>query len=90
MHWWSSVRWHFALFDDRHLCAIFCIVSLALGEQRIANFFQCQLTGQNVTENVKTHLRGLTAVLGLNPAISPTYSGLPVLRWAAIWDGTSL
>ncbi len=31
-----------------------------------------------------------TAVLGLNPAISPAYSGLPVLRWAAIWDGTSL
>jgi hypothetical protein len=26
-----------------------------------------------------------TAVLGSNPAISPTYSGLPVLRWAAIW-----
>jgi hypothetical protein len=31
-----------------------------------------------------------TAVLGSNPAISPAYSGLPVLRWAAIWDGTSL
>jgi hypothetical protein len=38
------------------------------------------------------------AVLGSNPAISPAYSGLPVLRWAAIWvlrwaaiwDGTSL
>ncbi len=29
-----------------------------------------------------------TAVLGSNPAISPAYSGLPVLRWAAIWDGT--
>ncbi len=25
------------------------------------------------------------AVLGSNPAISPAYSGLPVLRWAAIW-----
>ncbi len=31
-----------------------------------------------------------TAVLGFNPAISPAYIGLPVLRWAAIWDGTSL
>jgi hypothetical protein len=31
-----------------------------------------------------------TTVLGLNPAISPAYSGLPILRWAAIWDGTSL
>ncbi len=31
-----------------------------------------------------------TALLGTNPAISPAYSGLPVLRWAAIWDGTSL
>jgi hypothetical protein len=30
------------------------------------------------------------AVLGLNPAISPAYRGLPVLRWAAIWDGTLL
>jgi hypothetical protein len=26
-------------------------------------------------------------VLGLKPADSPAYSGLPVLRWAAIWDG---
>jgi hypothetical protein len=31
-----------------------------------------------------------TAVLDSNPAISLAYSGLPVLRWAAIWDGTSL
>ncbi len=31
-----------------------------------------------------------SAVLSLNPAISPIYSGFPVLRWAAIWDGTSL
>jgi hypothetical protein len=31
-----------------------------------------------------------TAILGSNPAISAAYSGLPVLRWAAIWDGTSL
>jgi hypothetical protein len=31
-----------------------------------------------------------TAFLGSNPAISPAYSGLPVLRWDAIWDGTSL
>ncbi len=31
-----------------------------------------------------------TAVLGSNPAISPAYSGLPVLRRAAIWDGTSV
>ncbi len=31
-----------------------------------------------------------TAVLGSVPAISPAYSGLPVLRWAAIWDGTLL
>ncbi len=31
-----------------------------------------------------------TVVLALNPAISPAYSGLPVLRWAAIWDGTLL
>ncbi len=31
-----------------------------------------------------------TAVLGSNLAISPAYSGLPVLRWAAICDGTSL
>jgi hypothetical protein len=30
------------------------------------------------------------AVLGLNPAISLAYRGLPVLRWAAIWDGTLL
>jgi hypothetical protein len=30
------------------------------------------------------------AVLGSNPAISPAYSGLPVLRWAAISDGTLL
>jgi hypothetical protein len=29
-------------------------------------------------------------ILGSNPAISPAYSGLPVLRWAAIWGGTSL
>jgi hypothetical protein len=28
-----------------------------------------------------------TAVLGLNPSIFLAYSGLPVLRWAAIWDG---
>jgi hypothetical protein len=26
-------------------------------------------------------------VLGSNPADSPAYSGPPVLRWAAIWDG---
>jgi hypothetical protein len=26
-------------------------------------------------------------VLGSNPADSPVYSGLPVLRWVAIWDG---
>jgi hypothetical protein len=31
-----------------------------------------------------------TAVLGSNSANSSAYSGLPVLRWAAIWDGTSL
>ncbi len=31
-----------------------------------------------------------TAVLGSNPAISSAYSELPVLRWAAIWDGTLL
>jgi hypothetical protein len=31
-----------------------------------------------------------TAVLDSNPAISPAYSGLQVLRWTAIWDGTSL
>ncbi len=31
-----------------------------------------------------------TAVLGLNPAISPAYSGLLVLSWAAIWNGTLL
>jgi hypothetical protein len=31
-----------------------------------------------------------TAALGSNPAISPAYSGLVVLSWAAIWDGTSL
>jgi hypothetical protein len=31
-----------------------------------------------------------TAVLGSNPAISPAYSRLPVLRWAAILDGTLL
>jgi hypothetical protein len=31
-----------------------------------------------------------TAVLGSNPAISPAYSGLPFLKWAAIWDGASL
>ncbi len=31
-----------------------------------------------------------TAVLGADLAISPAYSGLPVLRWAANWDGTLL
>ncbi len=31
-----------------------------------------------------------TAVLGSNPAISLAYSGLLVLRWAAILDGTPL
>ncbi len=31
-----------------------------------------------------------TAVLGSNPAISQAYSGLPILRWAAICDGTSV
>jgi hypothetical protein len=31
-----------------------------------------------------------TAVLASNPAISPAHSGLPVLRWAAIWDVTLL
>ncbi len=33
-----------------------------------------------------------TAVLGFEStvAISPAYSGLPALRWAAIWDGTSM
>ncbi len=30
------------------------------------------------------------AVPGSNPAISPAYSGLQILGWAAIWDGTSL
>ncbi len=30
------------------------------------------------------------AVPGSNPAISPAYSGLSILGWAAIWDGTSL
>jgi hypothetical protein len=29
-----------------------------------------------------------TAVLGSNSEIPPAYSGLLVLRWAAIWDGT--
>ncbi len=28
--------------------------------------------------------------VGSNPAISPTYSGPQILRWAAIWDGTVL
>ncbi len=31
-----------------------------------------------------------TAVLDSNPSISPAHSGLPILRRAAIWDGTSL
>ncbi len=31
-----------------------------------------------------------TAVLGSNPAISPAYNGVPILRRAAIWDGTLL
>jgi hypothetical protein len=31
-----------------------------------------------------------TAVLGSNPETLPAYSGLLVLRWAAIWDGTSV
>ncbi len=31
-----------------------------------------------------------SAVLGSNPAISPVKSELPVLRLAAIWDGTAL
>jgi hypothetical protein len=31
-----------------------------------------------------------SAVLCSKTAISPAYSGLPVLRWAAIWDGTLL
>jgi hypothetical protein len=30
------------------------------------------------------------AVPGSNPAISPAYHGLPILGWAAIWDGTPL
>ncbi len=30
------------------------------------------------------------AVPGSNLAISPTYSGLPILGLAAIWDGTPL
>ncbi len=30
------------------------------------------------------------AVLGSKPAISPAWIGLKVLRWAAIWDDTSL
>ncbi len=30
------------------------------------------------------------AVPGSNPAISPTYSGLPILGLAAIWDGNPL
>ncbi len=32
------------------------------------------------------------AVPGSNPVISPAYmySGLPILGWAAIWDGTLL
>ncbi len=30
------------------------------------------------------------AVQGLNPAFSPAHSGLPILRWADIWDGISL
>ncbi len=30
------------------------------------------------------------AVLGSNPAISQAYNGLPILGWAAIWDGTPL
>jgi hypothetical protein len=31
-----------------------------------------------------------TVVLGSNPAISPAYSGLTVLRSAAIWGGMAL
>ncbi len=30
------------------------------------------------------------AVPDSNPAISSAYSGLPILGWAAIWDGTPL
>ncbi len=30
------------------------------------------------------------AVPDSNLAIAPAYSGLPFLRWAAIWDGISL
>jgi hypothetical protein len=30
------------------------------------------------------------AVLRSNPSISPAFSGLPVLRWAVNWDGTTL
>jgi hypothetical protein len=30
------------------------------------------------------------AVPGSIPAISPAYSGLPILGWAAIWNGTPL
>jgi hypothetical protein len=32
----------------------------------------------------------LLTVLGSNPADSPAYSGLPVLRWVAIWDGKKI
>ncbi len=35
-----------------------------------------------------TRLR--TEIVDSNPAISQAYSGLLVLRWAAIWDGTLL
>jgi hypothetical protein len=29
-----------------------------------------------------------TAIQGSNSAISLAYSGLPFLRWVAMWDGT--
>jgi hypothetical protein len=50
---------------------------------------QCWLIGSS-RGSLVAPLDCETAVLGSNPAISPAYSGLPVLRWAAIWDGSSL
>ncbi len=47
-------------------------------------------TNMNMNMNLRTYDGSLvatpdceTAVLGLDPAISPAYSGLSVLRWAA-------
>ncbi len=89
---WTSVLVHLSAFLPLLTGGLF------LGQ----HFFIATFGYRHYTEFVKKNIKGSSgsslvatsdckpAVLGSNLAISPAKSGLPILGWAAIWDGTPL